>query len=67
VIPVLKHGYVNDFLSKKGFPITIAAPGKVLSLAKKLVGKRVDTRDLLSRLESPVDTISQLVKTFQIG
>jgi predicted glycosyltransferase len=52
--------HVNEYLSRKGFPIFITAPSKALALAKKYLGKKWDVRAKLRELENPVDVIEKL-------
>jgi predicted glycosyltransferase len=54
--------HVNDYLSKKGFPIFTTSPDKILGQAKKLLGKRFDVENLLENLENPVDVIERVIK-----
>lgn len=61
IVNILQKQHVNDYLTKKGFPIFKADLFKVLKLAEKLIGKRWDVSTLLSELENPVDTIEQIV------
>jgi predicted glycosyltransferase len=54
--------YVNEYVAKKGFPLFTVSPSRVLSYAKKYLGKKFDVRDRLSELENPVDLIESIVK-----
>lgn len=66
VIPLVRRLYVNDYLSRKGFPLFTVAPSKALQYAKKLLGKKQNIEDLLAKLENPVNVIQKIVerKTF---
>jgi len=54
--------YANEYVAKKGFPLFTVPPAKVLSYAKKYLGKRFDVRTRLAALENPLDVIERLVK-----
>jgi predicted glycosyltransferase len=54
--------YVNNYLSEKGFPLFTVDPSEVLVYAKKYVGKRRDVKDLLAKLEDPVDIIEEIIE-----
>lgn len=62
VIPIVKRLYVNDYLSRKGFPIFTVTASKVMQYAKKLLGEKQNVRDLLAKLENPVDVIQKIVE-----
>ena len=55
--------YVNTYLAKKGFPLFTTTEQRVLSYAKKYLGKRFDVKDKLAELENPVDVIEKVVET----
>jgi predicted glycosyltransferase len=57
--------YVNTYLARKGFPIFMSDARKVLSLAKKHIGKKVDVAAKLAQLENPVDVIEKAVTRIQ--
>jgi len=65
VIPLLGRYHVNNYLSKKGFPIFTVNPDKVLSYSKRLLGKEWDIKDLLENLENPVDIIERIIKEIE--
>jgi predicted glycosyltransferase len=65
VIPVLGWAHVNDYLSRKGFPIYRVDLGNVEKLARKYLGKRVDTAALLRGLENPINVIEALAKDYE--
>lgn len=54
--------YVNEYVAKKGFPLFTVPPAKVLSYAKKFLGKKFDVTGRLSELENPVDVIETTIK-----
>jgi hypothetical protein len=54
--------YVNDYLAKKGFPIFTVKFDKVLNYAKKFLGKKWNVRNLMEKLENPVDVIERIIK-----
>jgi len=62
VVPLFGKLYVNDYLSKKGFPIFTVSPNKALNYAKRILGKRWDVNNLLEKLENPVDIIEKIIK-----
>lgn len=54
--------YVNEFLSKKGFPLFIAPVTEVLAMAKKHIGTKWNVREELLRLENPALVIKRIVQ-----
>lgn len=62
VVPMLGWTYVNDYVSRKGFPLFKVKPSDVLKYAKKYLGRRVDVSRLLAELENPVDVIETIIK-----
>jgi len=62
VVSSLGKIYVNDYLSKKGFPIFTVKPDEVFNYAKRLLGKKWDVKALLDDLENPVDMIERVIK-----
>ena len=62
IIKPFQNQYVNEYLVRKGFPIFEAKPSEALNLAKKLLDKKCDVKDLLAKLENPVDVITNIVK-----
>jgi len=54
--------YVNEYVTKKGFPLFTVSPSEVLSYARKYLGKKFDVKERLSELENPVDVIERVVK-----
>jgi predicted glycosyltransferase len=61
----LAKTYVNTYLSKKGFPLFITNEQRVISYAKKYLGKRVNTEEKLAELENPVGVIEKTVGTIK--
>jgi uncharacterized protein len=57
---------VNSYLAKKGFPLFITTPDKVLGIAKRFLGKRFDVLDKMIGLENPVDVIEKIVNDLKI-
>lgn len=55
-------GPVNDYVSRKGFPLYSVSPSEVLNYAKKYMGKKKDVKNLLSKLEDPVDVIQEIIQ-----
>ena len=53
--------YVNTYLVKKGFPLFITSEERVLTYAKKFVGRRIDVSEKVALLENPVDVIQSVV------
>ena len=53
--------HVNDYLTKKGFPIFTVPSNKVLDYAKRLLGQIWDVEDKLEKLENPVDIIERII------
>lgn len=62
VIPSLGWSYVNNYVSKKGFPLFKVEPSDVFKYAKKYLGKRMNVSEMLAKLENPVDVIERLVE-----
>ncbi|MBX5328102.1 MAG: DUF354 domain-containing protein [Candidatus Bathyarchaeota archaeon] len=62
IVNTFQQQYVNDFLMEKGFPIVKVNPSEVVKTAKELLGKKRDTRQLVDKLENPVDIIGKIVQ-----
>ncbi|MDH5753988.1 MAG: DUF354 domain-containing protein [Candidatus Bathyarchaeota archaeon] len=62
VVPILGWGYVNDYVSRKGFPLFKVEPSDVLKDAKKYLGRHVDVSEMLAELENPVDVIETIIE-----
>jgi hypothetical protein len=56
---------VNEYLSKKGFPLFILKPSEVFTRAKDCLGKKFDVKSKLKRLENPVDVIEKILEKQQ--
>src|SRR4030065_1371451 len=59
-VDVFQTKQVHDLLSEKGFPITKVKLEDVLKVAAKLISAKVNVKDLLAKLEHPVDVIADL-------
>jgi len=57
VISELGRTYVNTYLASKGFPIFMCDARKVLKLAKKHLGNKVDVKVKLAQFDNPVEII----------
>ena len=65
VVSELGRTYVNMYLARKGFPIFMSDAQKVLSLAKRHLGKKVDVAAKLAQFDNPVDIIEKAVMKIQ--
>jgi predicted glycosyltransferase len=65
VISELGRTYVNTYLARKGFPIFMSDAQKVLKLAKRHLGKRVDVTAKLAQFDNPVEIIEKAVMALQ--
>ena len=61
IIDFYQKQHVNDYLMEKGFPIFKATPAEAYRLAEKLIGKKWNVHSKLHELESPADTIEQII------
>jgi predicted glycosyltransferase len=61
LVNILKGQHVNDFLQQKGFPIFRSELSEVPKIAEKLVGSKNSVKHLVTKLENPVDVITDLV------
>jgi predicted glycosyltransferase len=52
---------VNEYLSKKGFPLFIVESSRVLACAKQHLGEKFDVTANLAKLENPVDVIERIL------
>jgi predicted glycosyltransferase len=57
----LGRTYVNTYLARKGFPIFVSDARKMVRLAKRLLGKKVDVAAKLAQFENPVTIIEKAV------
>jgi predicted glycosyltransferase len=62
IVNFFQEQHVNDYLADKGFPIFRAEAASAFELAKKLLGNKRDVKDLLDKLENPVDVISETLE-----
>jgi predicted glycosyltransferase len=62
VISTFSRSYVNEYVAGKGFPLFIVDSSKVMSYAKKYVGRKWDVKGKLDELENPVDIIEKVVE-----
>jgi predicted glycosyltransferase len=60
VISEFGHIHVNEYLSKKGFPLFTVNSSSALTFAKKYLGKKSDVKAKLAMLENPVDVIEKI-------
>ena len=61
VISEMGQTYVNTYLARKGFPIFMSYARKVLKLAKRHLGHKVDVTAKLAQFDNPVDIIEKAV------
>ncbi len=57
----MSRTYVNQYLARKGFPLFMTSPKKVMSYAKKYLGQKFDVGSKLAELEDPIEIISKIV------
>jgi len=62
VVPIVPGIDVNDYVSRKKFPLFKVKPSDVLKSAKKYLGRHIEVRELLAELENPVDVIETIVE-----
>jgi hypothetical protein len=61
VISTIGRFHVNDYLERKGFPIfTFSDMPQALRCAKKNLGRRWNVKNLLEKLDDPVDVIEKI-------
>jgi hypothetical protein len=64
VISTIDRFHVNDYLAGKGFPIfTFSDMSQALKCAEKNLGRKWNVKNLLEKLENPVDVIEKIVST----
>ncbi|UCH31494.1 MAG: DUF354 domain-containing protein [Candidatus Bathyarchaeota archaeon] len=61
VIAVFGSSFVNAYLSKLGFPLFTVKPSQVFKFAKKLLGRKLDVKEKLEKLENPIDYIKKII------
>jgi predicted glycosyltransferase len=59
--------HVNEYLSKKKFPLFIVRQSRIMEYAKRYLGKRFDVRTMFAGLENPVDVIAQIISEKQFA
>ena len=62
VVNTFGTSYVNDYLSKLGFPLFTVEPSQVIKLARRQIGQRWDVKRLLGQLENPVDYVEKIIR-----
>jgi len=67
VVNAFQQQYVNDFLMERGFPIAKVDPSEVAKTAEELLSKKHDVRQLLDKLENPVDIIANIVEKLAVS
>jgi predicted glycosyltransferase len=61
VIPTISRFHVNDYIEKKGFPIfTFSDVQQALKCAGKNLGCKWNVKNLLDKLENPLDAIEKI-------
>ena len=64
VISTIGRFHVNDYLERKGFPIfTFSDMQQALKCARKNLGRKWNVKNLLEKLENPIDVIEKIVST----
>ncbi len=64
IISTIGRFHVNDYLERKGFPIfTFSDMPQALRCARKNLGRRWNVKNLLEKLDNPVDVIEKIVST----
>jgi hypothetical protein len=58
---------VNEYLSKKGFPLFILKPSEVFTRARECLGRKFDVKSKLKGLENPVDIIERILEKRQFN
>jgi predicted glycosyltransferase len=66
VIKMFQDQFVNDFLIKKGFPIYNVEYSETPKFAEKLMGHKCDVKNLLGKLDDPVDAIVDLIEEVKV-
>ena len=64
VISTIDRFHVNDYLERKGFPIfTFSDMPQALKCAEKNLGRKWNVKNLLEKLENPIDVMEKIVST----
>lgn len=58
---------VNEYLSKKGFPLYMVDSAKVLACARQQLGNKFDVEAKLADLQNPVDVIERILAEKQFA
>lgn len=61
VISTFARSYVNEYVAGKGFPLFVIDSSKVISYAKKYVGRKWNVKEIFDELENPVDIIEKVI------
>jgi uncharacterized protein len=67
VVSDIGKTYVNNYLSRLGFPLFFVDPKEVITRAKKLIGNRYNVKKKLNCMESPVGIIEETCLTLSRG
>lgn len=59
VVSEMGRTCVNTYLAQKGFPIFMSSPLRVVSIAKKYLGRRVNVDDKLAQFDNPISVIEE--------
>ncbi len=66
VIPLIQKPelyYTNNYLSKCGFPLfTVNSVDEVIKQAKRYIGEKWKVKEMLDKLEDPIDVIERIVE-----
>jgi len=62
IISILGCIHVNEYVSRKGFPLFRVKPSNILKCAKKYLARCIDVSELLAELENPVDLIETIIE-----
>jgi predicted glycosyltransferase len=66
VIPLIQKTelyYTNNYISKLGFPLfTVNSIEEVMKQAKKNIGEKWKVKEMLNKLENPIDVIERIVE-----
>ena len=63
VVSEIGKTYVNEYLSKLGFPLFITRSQNLVRIAKNNIGRRLDMGRKLASLENPLDIIDKIVES----
>jgi predicted glycosyltransferase len=59
--------HVNEYLSKKKFPLFIVKPSRIIEYARRYLSKRFNVKTKFAELENPVDIIAQIISEKQFA